>query len=128
MSEFLSGGVDVVQRTLSTRDSTLADIRATRLQIIFYARVSTAEQTLSHQITQAEQAGFKIDDVIADHGVSGIGTRLRERPEGRRLYESASEKGDSLHACGLIHGVSPRSDRGRHPCPDVRADAPIRAT
>lgn len=65
------------------------------MQTILYARVSTAEQTLSHQITQAEKAGFKIDDVIADHGVSGIGTRLRERPEGRRLYDKL-RAGDTL--------------------------------
>ncbi len=29
--------------------------------IVFYARVSTTEQTTAHQRTQAEQAGFKID-------------------------------------------------------------------
>jgi DNA invertase Pin-like site-specific DNA recombinase len=54
-----------------------------------YARVSTAEQTLDHQLTQARQAGFVIDadNVIADHGVSGVSTRLAERPEGRRLFD-----------------------------------------
>jgi DNA invertase Pin-like site-specific DNA recombinase len=52
-----------------------------------YARVSTTEQTLLHQRTQAEQAGFKIDEVVADHGVSGVSTRLCERPEGKRLYD-----------------------------------------
>ncbi len=35
---------------------------------IFYARVSTLEQTLDHQVTQAKAAGFVIDEVIADHG------------------------------------------------------------
>lgn len=54
---------------------------------ILYARVSTTEQTLLHQRTQAEQAGFKIDEVVADHGVSGVSTRLCERPEGKRLYD-----------------------------------------
>ena len=48
-------------------------------QTIFYARVSTADQTLDHQKTQAEKAGFKIDSVVADHGVSGISTKLSER-------------------------------------------------
>ena len=52
---------------------------------VLYARVSTTEQTLDHQRTQAEQAGFKIDKVIADNGVSGVSTTLAERPEGRRL-------------------------------------------
>ncbi|UWL60715.1 recombinase family protein [Brucella pseudintermedia] len=62
---------------------------------ILYARVSTADQTLDHQRTQAEQAGFAIDTVIADHGVSGVSTTLRERPEGQRLFDML-RKGDTL--------------------------------
>lgn len=54
---------------------------------VLYARVSTADQTLDHQRTQAEAAGFKIDKVIADHGVSGVSTKLAERPEGKRLFD-----------------------------------------
>ena len=54
---------------------------------ILYCRVSTADQTLAHQKTQAEAAGFKFDHVLADHGVSGVSTRLAERPDGRRLYD-----------------------------------------
>ncbi|MBI1493175.1 recombinase family protein [Halocynthiibacter styelae] len=57
------------------------------MQTILYARVSTRDQTLEHQITQAEAAGFNIDEVVADHGVSGVQHKLRERPEGRRLYD-----------------------------------------
>ena len=56
-------------------------------QTILYARVSTAEQTLAHQEAQARAAGFKIDRVFADHGVSGVSTKLAERPEGRRLFD-----------------------------------------
>jgi Site-specific recombinases, DNA invertase Pin homologs len=52
-----------------------------------YARVSTADQTLDHQRTQAEAAGFTFDHVITEHGVSGVSTRLAERPQGRRLYD-----------------------------------------
>jgi putative DNA-invertase from lambdoid prophage Rac len=52
-----------------------------------YARVSTIEQTIDHQLAQAEAAGFVIDEVVADNGVSGIATRLVERPEGRRLFD-----------------------------------------
>lgn len=52
-----------------------------------YARVSTAEQNIDHQLTQAKAAGFVIDEVIADHGVSGVTTRLCDRPEGKRLYD-----------------------------------------
>ncbi len=62
---------------------------------ILYARVSTLEQNLSHQRTQAEAAGFVIDEVIADEGVSGVSTRLRERPEGKRLFDKL-RRGDTL--------------------------------
>jgi putative DNA-invertase from lambdoid prophage Rac len=58
---------------------------------VLYARVSTTEQTLDNQRTQAEQAGFKIDKVVADHGISGVA----ERPEGRRLHDIL-RKGDTL--------------------------------
>jgi putative DNA-invertase from lambdoid prophage Rac len=40
--------------------------------IVVYARVSTADQTTAHQVTQAEAAGFKIDKVLSDEGVSGV--------------------------------------------------------
>ena len=62
-----------------------------------YARVSTSEQTLAHQLTQARKAGFSIDDdhVIADHGVSGVATRLAEREQGKRLFDLL-RRGDTL--------------------------------
>jgi putative DNA-invertase from lambdoid prophage Rac len=50
-------------------------------------RVSTGEQTIEHQRTQAEKVGFKLDKVIWDEGVSGVSTKLAERPEGRRLFD-----------------------------------------
>ncbi len=62
---------------------------------IFYARVSTRDQILEHQVTQAETAGFKIDEVVADHGASGVKHRLQDRPEGRRLYDKL-RSGDTL--------------------------------
>lgn len=65
------------------------------MSTILYARVSTADQNLDHQRTQAEQAGFVIDEVVADHGVSGVSTTLRHRPEGRRLYDLLRQ-GDTL--------------------------------
>jgi putative DNA-invertase from lambdoid prophage Rac len=64
-------------------------------KVIFYARVSTNEQTLAHQQTQAEKAGFVFDRVIADHGVSGVNVKMRDRPEGRRLFDMLRE-GDIL--------------------------------
>lgn len=53
-----------------------------------YARVSTIEQVLHIQITDARRAGFDItrDNTICDK-VSGLTTRLRERENGKRLYD-----------------------------------------
>jgi putative DNA-invertase from lambdoid prophage Rac len=57
------------------------------MKTVLYCRVSTIDQTLEHQRVQAEQAGFKPDLVLSDHGISGIATRLCERPEGKRLFD-----------------------------------------
>jgi DNA invertase Pin-like site-specific DNA recombinase len=65
------------------------------MKTVLYCRVSTLDQTLEHQRSQAVQAGFKLDLVLADHGVSGVSTRLHERPEGRRLFDVLRE-GDTL--------------------------------
>ena len=65
------------------------------MKTVLYCRVSTIDQTLEHQRTQAEQAGFRPDLVLADHGVSGVATRLCERPEGKRLFDVLRE-GDTL--------------------------------
>lgn len=62
---------------------------------VLYARVSTADQTLAHQEEQARNAGFNIDRVIADEGISGVSTRLQERPEGKRLFDILRQ-GDEL--------------------------------
>jgi putative DNA-invertase from lambdoid prophage Rac len=62
---------------------------------ILYARVSTVEQTIEHQLAHAQASGFMIDDVVADNGVSGIATGLVERPEGRRLFDKL-RSGDTL--------------------------------
>jgi putative DNA-invertase from lambdoid prophage Rac len=65
------------------------------MKTVLYCRVSTADQHLEHQRTQAEAAGFHPDEVLADHGVSGVGTKLSDRPEGRRLFDLLRE-GDVL--------------------------------
>jgi DNA invertase Pin-like site-specific DNA recombinase len=67
------------------------------MTIFLYARVSTAEQTLDHQLTQAREAGFHIEGehVIADNGVSGVATRLCEREQGKRLFDLL-RRGDTL--------------------------------
>jgi len=64
-------------------------------QTVLYARVSTAEQTVELQEQQARAAGFAIDLVVADKAQSGLSTALRERPEGRRLFDIL-RKGDVL--------------------------------
>ena len=65
------------------------------MRTVLYARVSTTEQTIAHQRTQAESAGFKIDEVVSDDGVSGVSTRLADRPQGRRLFDIL-RAGDTL--------------------------------
>ncbi len=65
------------------------------MRTILYARVSTAEQNIAIQRTQAEQAGFTIDEVVADDGVSGVSIPLRDRPEGKRLFDLL-RRGDVL--------------------------------
>lgn len=62
---------------------------------ILYARVSTSEQSLDHQRVQAEAVGFAFDHVVADHGVSGVSVKMRDRPEGRRLFDML-RPGDTL--------------------------------
>jgi putative DNA-invertase from lambdoid prophage Rac len=65
------------------------------MRTFLYARVSDASQTLVHQRSQAEAAGFKINEVIADRGVSGVITKLADRPGGRRLLDKV-RKGDQV--------------------------------
>jgi DNA invertase Pin-like site-specific DNA recombinase len=62
---------------------------------ILYARLSHSDQTIAHQEAHARSAGFEIDEVLSDDGVSGVNTRLIERPEGRRLYDKL-RRGDVL--------------------------------
>ena len=62
---------------------------------ILYARLSTSDQTVEHQREQAEKAGFEIDKVITDNGVSGISTKLSERPQVKRLFDIL-QSGDTL--------------------------------
>jgi putative DNA-invertase from lambdoid prophage Rac len=70
---------------MSCTDKSLTDVDV--MATILYARVSTAEQTVEHQLAHARSAGFSIDEVVADNGVSGLHRRLVERPEGRRLFD-----------------------------------------
>jgi hypothetical protein len=63
--------------------------------IVLYGRVSTTDQTTAHQVTQAKAAGFKIDKVVSDEGVSGIATKLCEREQGKRLFDML-RAGDTL--------------------------------
>lgn len=65
------------------------------MRTILYMRTSTRGQTIEHQLTQAEAGGFKIDEVVADAGESGVATALAERPQGRRLFDLL-RAGDTL--------------------------------
>src|SRR5262249_25902854 len=79
-----------ILRTVSIRTSGDRPIKT-----ILYARVSTTEQTIAHQAAQARSAGFVIDEVVADDGVSGVRTTLAERPQGKRLFDML-RSGDTL--------------------------------
>jgi putative DNA-invertase from lambdoid prophage Rac len=65
------------------------------MAIILYARVSTSEQTIEHQVIQAQAAGFVFDHVVSDDGVSGVTTKLADREGGRRLFDLL-RAGDTL--------------------------------
>jgi DNA invertase Pin-like site-specific DNA recombinase len=54
---------------------------------ILYVRVSTTEQTSDHQLEQARKAGFEVDQVVTDHGTSGVTTKLADREGGKRLFD-----------------------------------------
>jgi putative DNA-invertase from lambdoid prophage Rac len=62
---------------------------------ILYARVSTTEQSLDHQLAHARAAGYTFDEVVADHGVSGVSVKMQDRPQGRRLFDLL-RPGDTL--------------------------------
>lgn len=64
-------------------------------KVVLYARVSTTDQNLGHQEAQARAAGFPITDVVVDHGVSGVSTKLADRDNGRRLFDIL-RSGDTL--------------------------------
>ena len=64
-------------------------------QTVLYTRVSTADQTIDHQLTHAEEAGFVIDQVVSDEGVSGIAVPFADRPQARRLFD-VLRAGDTL--------------------------------
>jgi putative DNA-invertase from lambdoid prophage Rac len=65
------------------------------MKTILYCRVSTSDQTLDHQVTQARAARFAIDEIVSGNGVSGISTRLAERDQGKRLFDLL-RRGDVL--------------------------------
>jgi hypothetical protein len=77
------------------KDGAHADNKKGPGRTVLYARVSTAEQTLAHQRAQAEAAGYRLDEIVADHGISGLSTTLADRPEGRRLFDML-RAGDTL--------------------------------
>ena len=65
------------------------------MQTFLYVRVSTTDQTISHQRAQAEAAGFGFDEVIEDAGVSGVTTKFKDRKGGAKLLDKL-RRGDVL--------------------------------
>src|SRR6516164_652359 len=88
-----SARVELPMGTEPEMDSTPAD--KPPMKTVLYCRVSTADQTLEHQRIQAEAAGYVLDEVVVDHRISGVRTALRDRPEGKRLFDMLRQ-GDTL--------------------------------
>jgi putative DNA-invertase from lambdoid prophage Rac len=65
------------------------------MHVFLYARVSTSDQTIGHQRTQAEAAGHSFDEVVTDEGVSGVSTRFQDRRGGAKLLDKL-RRGDVL--------------------------------
>ena len=65
------------------------------MHTFLYARVSTTDQTISHQQAHAEAAGYVFDEVIEDAGVSGVTTMFRDRKGGATLLGKV-RRGDVL--------------------------------
>jgi putative DNA-invertase from lambdoid prophage Rac len=63
------------------------DFKGHAVHTFLYARVSTADQTISHQKNHAEAAGFVFDEVIEDAGISGLTTKFGERAGGAKLLD-----------------------------------------
>lgn len=86
----MSVRVDLIQRTryytyiTLTNDSFIMELP---IATFLYARVSTVDQNAEIQLDDAIKAGFHIDEVITDEGVSGVISKLSERPQGKRLFD-----------------------------------------
>jgi|ERR1700733_1451255 len=52
------------------------------------------ELARNHEVTHAQAAGFAVDEVASDNGVSGISTRLAERDQGERLIATQARRLD----------------------------------
>lgn len=57
------------------------------MHTFLYARVSTSDQTISHQQSHAEAAGYVFDEVIEDAGVSGVTVKFKDRKGGAKLLD-----------------------------------------
>ncbi len=57
------------------------------LERLYRTAFSTASQSIQHQLEQAKQAGFIVDDVVEDAGVSAVQIPLQERDNGKRLFD-----------------------------------------
>ena len=91
-----SNRIDYVANATLSMLHTLTLQRITGMsRTVLYARTSSAEQTIKHQTDQAIKAGFTLDDVIEDEGISGVQVLLADRDNGKRLFDILRE-GDVL--------------------------------
>ena len=91
-----SNRIDYVANATLSMLHTLTLQRITGMsRTVLYARTSSAEQTIKHQTEQAIKAGFTLDDVIEDEGISGVQVLLADCDNGKRLFDILRE-GDVL--------------------------------
>lgn len=68
------------------------------IEILPLAHICTNEGSAKcalSQLKQARKAGFEVDQVVTDHGTSGVITKLAEREGGKRPFDMLRE-GDTL--------------------------------
>ena len=86
-----TGTVEEIMRDMAQ----IAEPKSAEVKTVLSVRTSTPEQIIDHQIERAEQAGFKMGEIVQDQSLSGVQTPLAEREKGKRLFDLLRE-GDVL--------------------------------
>ena len=60
-----TGTVEEIMRDMAQ----IAEPKSAEVKTVLYVRTSTPEQKIDHQIEQAEQAGFKMGEIVQDQSL-----------------------------------------------------------